>query len=88
MSATDRQLNLEKVKARLELDRDRITGLNAAAELMRNHADDHEREALSVAGQRENLLRLLSSQAEASGQSIELDQLLCEFGLGPGGSGS
>lgn len=72
--------NIEKIAARLDLDRDRITGLLAAAELMRNHADEHEREASNVAKQLENFIALTSDRLPPA-QRREFRALLTAKGL-------
>ena len=76
-------INFRTVRARLELDRNQIVGLNMAASLMRKHAGAHEQEAQALVTQRDSLILLLSRRARKSGELDELRSLLKEFGLEP-----
>ena len=76
-------LNLRMVRERLFDDRRQIDVFNFSAELMREHASEHERDATRVAKQRKNLIRTLCDKFEDTDDFPLLCDLLAEFGFEP-----
>lgn len=82
----NKSIDMAAVRERLVIDRDRITGLYAAAEIMRNHAEDAETEACRVRMKRDYLVRRL--RETYPDQSDEMEALFAVLGIDQEDSGT